>query len=83
MKRQGAEGEFRSNLHRGGSAKVVRLSKEERATAVNAAKIMGLNVCGVDLYNPKMGRWLWRLTHLPGSKVLKQQLKKRCCRINI
>ena len=40
MKRQGAEGEFRSNLHRGGSAKLVKLSKEERATAVNAAKIV-------------------------------------------
>ncbi|WP_292952954.1 MULTISPECIES: 30S ribosomal protein S6--L-glutamate ligase [unclassified Neptuniibacter] len=55
MKRQGAEGEFRSNLHRGGSAKLVRLTKDERATAVNAAKAMGLNFCGVDILQSKNG----------------------------
>ena len=44
MKRQGAEGEFRSNLHRGGSAEVVKLSKAERDTAIKAAKAMGLNM---------------------------------------
>src|SRR5699024_8418640 len=49
MKRQAAEGEFRSNLHRGGSAQLVRISKEERLTAIKAAKVMGLNVAGVDL----------------------------------
>ncbi len=53
MKRQAKEGEFRSNLHRGGSAQLVRLSKEERATAVNAAKVMGLNLCGVDILQSK------------------------------
>src|SRR6056300_1240521 len=46
MKRQSKEGEFRSNLHRGGSATVIRLTPEERSTAVRAASIMGLNVCG-------------------------------------
>lgn len=55
MKRQAKEGEFRSNLHRGGSAQLVRLSKEERATAVNAAKVMGLNLCGVDILQSKNG----------------------------
>jgi len=55
MKRQGAEGEFRSNLHRGGSATIVKLTPEERATAVNAAKIMGLNVAGVDLLRSARG----------------------------
>jgi ribosomal protein S6--L-glutamate ligase len=50
MQRTGAEGEFRSNLHRGGSALVaIRIAPEERATAVRAAKSMGLNVCGVDM----------------------------------
>ena len=44
MKRQGAEGEFRSNLHRGGAATLVRLTRSERATAVKAAKAMGLNL---------------------------------------
>ncbi|MCB1773656.1 MAG: 30S ribosomal protein S6--L-glutamate ligase, partial [Gammaproteobacteria bacterium] len=46
MKRQGKEGEFRSNLHRGGSATLVKLTPEERSTAARAAAIMGLNVCG-------------------------------------
>ena len=49
MKRQGKEGEFRSNLHRGGSATLIKLTPEERSTAMRAASIMGLNVCGVDM----------------------------------
>ena len=55
MKRQAGEGEFRSNLHRGGTAQLVKLTKEERATAINAAKIMGLNLCGVDILQSKNG----------------------------
>lgn len=66
MKRQGAEGEFRSNLHRGGSATLFRLSKEERATAVNAAKVMGLNVCGVDLLQSKQGPVVMEVNSSPG-----------------
>lgn len=49
MMRQALEGEFRSNLHRGGSAKSVKITPEERSTAVRAAKVMGLNVAGVDI----------------------------------
>ena len=49
MKRQGAPGEFRSNLHRGGSSTLAKITPEERSTAVRAAGIMGLNVAGVDL----------------------------------
>ena len=49
MQRTGAEGEFRSNLHRGGSARMIKISPEERSTAIRAAKTMGLNVCGVDM----------------------------------
>ncbi|WP_191601202.1 30S ribosomal protein S6--L-glutamate ligase [Marinomonas algicola] len=66
MKRQGAEGEFRSNLHRGGTAKLVRLSKEERATAVNAAKVMGLNICGVDILQSKNGPVVMEVNSSPG-----------------
>jgi ribosomal protein S6--L-glutamate ligase len=55
MKRTGAEGDFRSNLHRGGSAKVVKLSPEERSTAIRSAKAMGLNVCGVDMLRSNHG----------------------------
>ncbi len=66
MKRQGAEGEFRSNLHRGGSAKLIRLSKEERATAVNAAKVMGLNLCGVDILQSSNGPVVMEVNSSPG-----------------
>lgn len=66
MKRQGAEGEFRSNLHRGGSATLVKLSKAERATAVNAAKVMGLNVCGVDILQSNNGPVVMEVNSSPG-----------------
>ncbi len=66
MKRQGQEGEFRSNLHRGGSAEIVRLSKEERATAVSAAKVMGLNFCGVDLLRSSRGPVVMEVNSSPG-----------------
>jgi ribosomal protein S6--L-glutamate ligase len=66
MKRQGAEGEFRSNLHRGGTAEVVKLSKEERATAVNAAKVMGLNLCGVDILRANSGPVVMEVNSSPG-----------------
>ncbi|MGB6151371.1 MAG: RimK family alpha-L-glutamate ligase, partial [Pricia sp.] len=49
MKRQGKEGEFRSNLHRGGSANIIELSDEEENAAIKAARVMGLGVAGVDL----------------------------------
>ncbi|MFT4649118.1 MAG: ribosomal protein S6--L-glutamate ligase [Glaciecola sp.] len=66
MKRQGAEGEFRSNLHRGGSASIVKLTPEERTTAVNAAKIMGLNVAGVDLLRAERGPVVMEVNSSPG-----------------
>ena len=66
MKRQGPEGEFRSNLHRGGSAEIVKLSPEERKTAVNAAKIMGLNVCGVDILRANRGPVVMEVNSSPG-----------------
>ena len=66
MKRTGAEGEFRSNLHRGGSAQVVKLSPEERATAQRAAKAMGLNVCGVDMLRANHGPVVMEVNSSPG-----------------
>jgi ribosomal protein S6--L-glutamate ligase len=66
MKRQGPEGEFRSNLHRGGSASLVRLTPEERSTAVRAARIMGLEVCGVDLLRSNHGPVVMEVNSSPG-----------------
>ncbi len=66
MKRQGKEGEFRSNLHRGGNASVVRITPEERSTATRAAKIMGLNVAGVDLLRSNHGPVIMEVNSSPG-----------------
>jgi len=66
MKRTGAEGDFRSNLHRGGSAQVIKLSPEERSTAIRSAKAMGLNVCGVDMLRSNHGPVVMEVNSSPG-----------------
>ncbi|MCL3881539.1 30S ribosomal protein S6--L-glutamate ligase [Marivita sp. GX14005] len=66
MKRTGAAGEFRSNLHRGGSAQIIKLSPEERSTAVRSAKVMGLNVCGVDMLRSNHGPVVMEVNSSPG-----------------
>lgn len=66
MKRQGAEGEFRSNIHRGGSAELVTLTAEERKTALRAANTMGLNVCGVDILRAERGPVVMEVNSSPG-----------------
>ncbi len=66
MKRQAAPGEFRSNLHRGGKAELVRLSPAERKTAVDAAKTMGLNMCGVDILRSNTGPVVMEVNSSPG-----------------
>jgi ribosomal protein S6--L-glutamate ligase len=76
MKRQGAEGEFRSNLHRGGSATLVKISPEERATAVRAAKTMGLNVAGVDLLRSKRGPVVMEVNSSPGLEGIEKSTGK-------
>ncbi|ABE51652.1 30S ribosomal protein S6--L-glutamate ligase [Methanococcoides burtonii] len=68
MKRQAPNGEFRSNLHRGGSAEVIRITPEERSTAVSAAKIMGLNVAGVDLLRSNHGPVVMEVNSSPGLR---------------
>lgn len=76
MKRQAAEGEFRSNLHRGGSATLVKLSKAERETAINAAKVMGLGVCGVDLLQAESGPVVMEVNSSPGLEGIELATNK-------
>ncbi len=66
MKRTAKEGEFRSNLHRGGTAEVIRLTPEERVTAVRSAKIMGLGVAGVDVLRSSHGPVALEVNSSPG-----------------
>ncbi len=76
MKRQAPEGEFRSNLHRGGSAEKVKITPEERATAIRAAKAMGLNVAGVDLLRSNHGPVVMEVNSSPGLEGIEQSSKK-------
>ncbi|MGX9354483.1 30S ribosomal protein S6--L-glutamate ligase [Roseobacteraceae bacterium S113] len=66
MKRTGAEGDFRSNLHRGGHAAKVRITKAERETALRAAKVFGLNLAGVDLLRSDTGPKVLEVNSSPG-----------------
>lgn len=66
MRRRGAPGDFRSNLHRGGTAESVKLSPSERSTAVRAAKALGLNVAGVDLLQSEDGPMVLEVNSSPG-----------------
>ena len=72
MRRQGAPGEFRSNLHQGGFAEKIKLTPEERSTAVRAAKTMGLNVCGVDLLRSNHGPVVMEVNSSPGLEGIEQ-----------
>ena len=76
MQRTAPEGEFRSNLHRGGSAQLVKLSSAERKTAVKAATIMGLNVCGVDLLRSSRGPLVMEVNSSPGLKGIEEATQK-------
>jgi ribosomal protein S6--L-glutamate ligase len=76
MKRQAAAGEFRSNLHRGGSASLVRLSPEERKTAIDAAKTMGLNMCGVDILRSNNGPVVMEVNSSPGLEGIESATGK-------
>src|SRR3569623_2704434 len=66
MKRQAKHGDFRSKLHRGGTASLVKLTPEERATAVRAAIVIGLNVAGVDILRSKRGPLVLEVNSSPG-----------------
>ena len=76
MKRQAGDGEFRSNLHRGGQASLIRITPEERSTAVRAARVMGLNVAGVDLLRSNHGPVVMEVNSSPGLKGIEQASNK-------
>ena len=66
MKRTGRSGDFRSNLHRGGKAEGIKLNDDEQRTAIRAAEILGLNVCGVDMLRAKRGPVVIEVNSSPG-----------------
>ncbi|MBM1814508.1 30S ribosomal protein S6--L-glutamate ligase [Pseudosulfitobacter pseudonitzschiae] len=76
MKRTGAEGDFRSNLHRGGSAKTVRITKEERDTALRAARAFGLGKAGVDLLRSETGPKVLEVNSSPGFEGIEKATGK-------
>lgn len=76
MKRTGAADDFRSNLHRGGSAEVIKITPEERSTAVRAAKHMGLNVCGVDMLRSNHGPVIMEVNSSPGLEGIEKATGK-------
>ncbi len=76
MKRTGAEGDFRSNLHRGGSAKSIRITKVERDTAVRAAKAFDLNLAGVDLLRSEAGPKVLEVNSSPGLEGIEKSTGK-------
>lgn len=72
MKRQGAEGDFRSNLHQGGSATAHKLTRKEKSTALAAAKAMGLGVCGVDMIPSSRGPLVMEVNSSPGLEGIEK-----------
>ncbi len=72
MKRQGKEGEFRSNLHRGGQGTVIKLSKAEKEAAINAAKVMGLAIAGVDMLQSARGPLILEVNSSPGLEGIEK-----------
>ncbi len=76
MMRTGSEDDFRSNLHRGGSAKAIKITPEERSTAVRAARAMGLNVCGVDMLRSNHGPVIMEVNSSPGLEGIENATGK-------
>jgi ribosomal protein S6--L-glutamate ligase len=76
MKRQAAKGEFRSNLHRGGTAEKIKITPEERSVAIGAAKAMGLNLAGVDLLRSNHGPVVMEVNSSPGLEGIEHSSKK-------
>lgn len=80
MKRQGKEGEFRSNLHQGGSAEVIELSDEEEIAAIKAAKAMRLGVAGVDMLQSSRGPLILEVNSSPGLEGIEKATGKDIAR---
>jgi ribosomal protein S6--L-glutamate ligase len=76
MKRQGKEGEFRSNLHQGGTGKIIKLSKEERNIALTAARSMNLSIAGVDLLQSARGPLVLEVNSSPGLEGIEKATGK-------
>lgn len=76
MKRQAAPGEFRSNLHQGGTAEQIKITKEERETAIKAARIMNLSVAGVDMLRSARGPLIMEVNSSPGLRGIEETTKK-------
>ena len=76
MMRKAKEGEFRSNLHRGGSAELIKITPEERSTAVRAANVMGLNVAGVDILRSNHGPVVMEVNSSPGLEGIERATGK-------
>jgi ribosomal protein S6--L-glutamate ligase len=72
IKRKGPKNDFRSNLHRGGSAATVRITREERSAALKAAKTLGLNVCGVDMLRSDQGPVVMEVNSSPGLEGIEK-----------
>ncbi len=75
MRRQGKPGEFRSNLHRGGTSSIIELSTEEKYTAVLAAKAVGLGIAGVDLLQSARGPLVLEVNSSPGLQGIEKTTK--------
>ena len=76
MQRSGAEGDFRSNIHRGGSAATIKITPEERSTAIRSAKALGLNVCGVDMLRSNHGPVVMEVNSSPGLEGIEGATNK-------
>ncbi len=76
MKRQAKDGEFRSNLHRGGTAKLIKLSDEEEDAAIKAARVMGLGIAGVDMLQSSRGPLILEVNSSPGLEGIETATKK-------
>lgn len=72
MKRQGAEGEFRSNLHQGGTATPIKLKRAEKSMALKATKMLGLNVAGVDMLQSSRGPMIMEVNSSPGLEGIEK-----------
>ena len=76
MKRQGKEGEFRSNLHQGGTGTLIKLTKQERNVALTAAKAMGLAIAGVDMLQSSRGPLVLEVNSSPGLEGIEKTLNR-------
>ncbi|SDR80943.1 SSU ribosomal protein S6P modification protein [Formosa sp. Hel1_31_208] len=83
MKRQGKEGEFRSNLHRGGSANIIKLNTDELKLAMNASRVLKLPVCGVDMLQSARGPLLLEVNSTPGLEGIEGATGKNIARVII